>query len=379
MGQDGYSNSRQIDAWLRSSDLTLGKLRASIPKELRRPVEWRSWLTLVRVLACMALCLFALSQITLAWGPQLLWQIPVLCAVWFVYGAVLLGFFLVGHDCGHRSFSRHKAVNTVVGTLCMAPIFNGFRTWQLTHGHHHQHTQVWGADVDWSSHLVTAERRPQLSWRRDFAIKLGYSIPFGVFWWIMWNALQRGARVKPMLKAAHYERNKRGLRWGNALMWLVTLGIYGSLLYFVGFWGLLKYHHIPVSIGSLLGGVMVSVGHANRNTLWYDQEAWSPVRGQLVSTYDYRFPRWLEWLVLNINVHIPHHVSVSIPWYHLKAAARSLKAAYPDYYQQLPFRFRDMSWIVWAPVVEHDEVAGTYQMKAYRPYDEAPEPSMQAQ
>jgi omega-6 fatty acid desaturase (delta-12 desaturase) len=356
------SSSRKIDRLIRETDLTLPDLRRSIPRELLRPSEVRSWLTLARVILSVAVCLALLFMIQLEMGPSLWWQLPALVLVWGLYAPVLLGFFLVGHDCGHGSFSRHPKVNQLVGTLCMAPIFNGFRTWTLTHNHHHQFTQIRGEDVDWSSHLVTQEELGALSWRKDFAIKLGYAIPFGIFWWILWNAMQRGGQVKPMLQPSVYERNRGALQNSNMVMMLTTVAVYGVFWYTTGFWGMLKYHHIPVSLASLLGGIMVSVGHANRHALWYDRDAWSSVRGQLVSTYDYRFPRWLEYLVLNINIHIPHHISVRIPWYHLKPAARALREAHPELYQEVPFRFREMSWIVWAPVIVHDAETGTYQM-----------------
>ncbi len=365
---DGFSNSKKIDLLTHEQNLSLAELRASIPRKYMKPSESRSWFTLIRVIIFVSLCLFALFNLSLGEGVELLWQVPALLLLWFLYGAVLLGFFLVGHDCGHGSFSRHRFVNKVVGTICMAPIFNGFRTWTLTHNHHHQFTQIWGEDVDWSSHLVTAEEYKNLSWKDHFAVKLGYTIPFGVFFWIMWNAIQRGSKVKPMLQEKVYARNKSALRFSNLFMIFTTISVYSAFWYYTGFWGMLKYHHIPVSIASLLGGIMVSVGHANINTIWYDREKWSPLRGQLVSTYDYRFPAWLEYLVLNINIHIPHHISVRIPWYHLKGAARSLKEKYPEYYQELPFRFKDMNWIVWAPLIEKDEELGHYQMIAHRPY-----------
>ena len=356
------SRSREIDQATREGDLDLQTLRTAIPPELMRPNEWRSWLTLLRVLLMVGLCLLALSQITLTRDASLVWKLPALVLVWGIYAPVLLGFFLVGHDCGHGSFSRFPRVNRWVGNLCMAPIFNGFRTWTLTHNHHHQFTQIRGEDVDWSSHLVTAEEYKTLRWRKDFAIKVGYAIPFGIFWWILWNAMQRGSQVKPMLQPSVYERNRGRLRASNLLMWGTTLAIYTAFWRYTGLWGLLKYHHIPVSLASLLGGIMVSVGHANFNALWYDRESWSPLRGQVVSTYDYRFPKWLEYLVLNINIHIPHHVSVRIPWYNLKPAAQALKKAHPEIYQELPFRSREMAWIIRAPFIHHDPEQGTYQM-----------------
>jgi acyl-lipid omega-6 desaturase (Delta-12 desaturase) len=370
MQPDGLSNSRHIDRLTRQEELSLADLRAAIPKDCLSPTEWRSWLTLIRVLGSVLLSLWLLSNVQLEWGASLFWQIPAVLSLWLLYGAVLLGFFLIGHECGHGSFSRHAWVNRIVGTLCMAPIFNGFRTWALTHGHHHVFTQIRGEDVDWSSHLVTEEEYALLTWREDFAIKLGYSMPFGILFWILWNAIQRGSQVEPMLQPAVYARNRSALKRANIVMICTTLLVYGGFWYGAGFWGMLKYHHIPVSVASLLGGIMVSVGHANVNTLWYDRSHWTPLRGQLVSTYDYRFPRLLEYLVLNINIHIPHHVSVRIPWYRLKAAGKALKLAHPEYYQELPFRFKDMRWIVWAPYLESDPDLGIYQMKLERTYSE---------
>ena len=46
-----------------------------------------------------------------------------------IYGWVLVGLFVVGHDCGHGSFSRRRWVNEVVGHLAMAPLANSFATW----------------------------------------------------------------------------------------------------------------------------------------------------------------------------------------------------------------------------------------------------------
>ena len=363
MNGSGLSDSVGIDRRIGEEGLDLRTLRRAIPPELLRPSELRSWLAFARVVFCVATMLWVLFQIELTFDTSLLWSLPALCAAWFVYGAVLLGFFLIGHDCGHGSFSKSKTVNRIVGYICMAPIFNGFQTWVLTHNHHHAHTQRRGEDVDWSSHLVTEEEFSRMTWADDFAVKLGYHMPFGIFWWIMWNALQRGSQVEPMLEPRLYQRHKASLTRSNVIMMIATLSVYGAFWYFTGFWGMVKYHGVPVLIASLLGGVVVAVGHANKNTIWYERDEWSPIRGQIVSTYDYRFPVWLEYLVLNINVHIPHHVSVRIPWYNLKAAAKILKDTYPDFYQELPFKFKDMAWIVWAPHLEKQAGRGYYQMK----------------
>ena len=47
---------------------------------------------------------------------------------------------MVGHDCGHRSFSKNKLVEDIVGTLMFAPIIYPFEPWRIKHNQHHAHT-----------------------------------------------------------------------------------------------------------------------------------------------------------------------------------------------------------------------------------------------
>ena len=54
--------------------------------------------------------------------------------------APLLQFFVVGHDCGHRSFSKNKLLEDIVGTLMFAPLIYPFEPWRIKHNHHHAHT-----------------------------------------------------------------------------------------------------------------------------------------------------------------------------------------------------------------------------------------------
>lgn len=55
-------------------------------------------------------------------------------AVWCVQ------FFVVGHDCGHRAFSKNKLVEDIVGTLMFAPLIYPFEPWRIKHNVHHAHT-----------------------------------------------------------------------------------------------------------------------------------------------------------------------------------------------------------------------------------------------
>ena len=347
--------------------LSLAEVRRALPADCLVPVPWRSWLALVRVYALAGACLVVLVHLPVEAGWSLAWQLPALVVMWFLYGAALDGIFLVGHDAEHGAFSTSPRVNRLVGYLCLAPLFNGTHTWKLTHDHHHVYTQLRGQDVDWAANLVTAEEMAALSWRDDFAIKLGYAIPFGVFFWIGRNTVRRGVSVRAMLGEAIYEREKAELRRSNALMWACTVAIYAAFWHGFGVWGMVKLHAVPLLFAGLIGGVLVAIGHASGESLLYaeagdDGTGWSPVRGQLASTYNYRLPRWFEWLILNINVHVPHHVSVAIPWYKLGQANAALREAFPEYVQELPLTWAEVAWIEKAPFLRYDAGLGAYEM-----------------
>jgi omega-6 fatty acid desaturase (delta-12 desaturase) len=94
--------------------------------------------------------------------------------------------------------------------------------------------------------------------------------------------------------------------------------------------------------------------------LLYDARAWSPIRGQVASSYNYRLPAWYEWLVLNINIHLPHHVCPTIPWYRLKQANAALHEAFPDYCQEMPLTVSEMAWVRTAPFLRYDSERGIY-------------------
>ena len=102
--------------------------------------------------------------------------------------------------------------------------------------------------------------------------------------------------------------------------------------------------------------------HANRHTLLYTQAGWSPLRGQLVSTFDVRFPRWMEWLWCDINIHIPHHIAPRIPWYHLRQASAAIQAEWPEYYQSESFSLDHLSWFARTPKLREIPDLGIFEI-----------------
>ena len=228
-----------------------------------------------------------------------------------------------------------------MGLISLAPLGNGYFTWQRTHNIHHANTQLKGVDIDWSSWLVSREEAARLSWQKDPVRKLGYILPFGIFWWVFWNALKRG-----FAKSSFKERAT------NILMWLSIFGLYSFLLVQTGWWGLFKFHVIPATIAMITGYFLLMIQHANESTKWYSKISWEFYQAQFSATYDVRFPRILEWLWLDINIHVPHHLFPQIPWYHLRKASKALKEAYPEKYQERQMSLKELRWMMRTPYVK---------------------------
>lgn len=321
---------------------SLGDIRRSIPEDCFSISPLRSWETLFRIALFLSLCLTLESMTE---------NILLLLPLWFLHGQVLVGLFVLGHDCGHRSFSSSRFVNSFVGHLAFSPLGNGLANWTATHNHHHAHTQLRGQDVDWSKWLMTPDEFKASGWKTHFAGKLGYKLPFGVFFWIWLNAILRGV-----------SNSNREIRRSNLLMWSVMLAVYGGLAWYTGLWGMFKYHGIPATIAMFTGYFLLTIQHANDETKWFTEKSWTGIRGQMEATFDVRFPRILEWLWLDINIHVPHHVAPGIPWYNLRKARTVLLENHPELYQERPFSSREWRWMVKTPYLRHDEANSVYHL-----------------
>ena len=244
----------------------------------------------------------------------------------------------------------------------MFPLVNSFAVWVITHDHHHAHTQIRGHEVDWAAHLRTREEFSQTSWSRNPVIRLGYALPLGAFFWILWNTFRRSTSVRVFLPDRQYSKERRRLAISNALMLFGAVAIYGGLFWAGGLWFMIKYYGMAAFFATWVGALVVTLQHANQDTLYFDENSWKPIRGQVVSTFDIRFSRPLSWMWCHIDIHIPHHIAPRIPWYKLPEAREAILEAHPQIYQEKPFRLRDLRWMLRTPYLERDDERGTWAL-----------------
>eukprot|EP00878_Enallax_costatus_P023475 GHUV01024971.1.p1 GENE.GHUV01024971.1~~GHUV01024971.1.p1 ORF type:complete len:194 (+),score=48.83 GHUV01024971.1:432-1013(+) len=126
----------------------------------------------VAVVAGLAAGAYALSQ----W-----WAWPM---YWLAQGTMFWALFVVGHDCGHQSFSNNRSLNDLVGNITHSSILVPYHGWRISHRTHHgNHGHV---ENDESWHPVTRSQYEKL----DFWTKLGrLSFPWSLFAYpfYLWN------------------------------------------------------------------------------------------------------------------------------------------------------------------------------------------------
>ncbi|KAJ1620497.1 hypothetical protein T492DRAFT_888590, partial [Pavlovales sp. CCMP2436] len=116
-----------------STPLTLQDIRKVIPQECFVKDTARSLWYLVRDLAILATAPVVYPYVAASGNPLLY------LAYWNVYGFFMWALFVVGHDCGHTTFSPNKVLNDIVGHISHAPLLVPFYPWAMSHRRHHMY------------------------------------------------------------------------------------------------------------------------------------------------------------------------------------------------------------------------------------------------
>src|SRR5688500_4806101 len=95
--------ARNVEAFVvRTRGITTSDLRRIIPPDCLQPSLPRA-LAGVAASVAVAIAVYAALIVNPYW-----WLLPPL---WFIAGTTLWGLYVIGHDCGHGSFSRSQRLN----------------------------------------------------------------------------------------------------------------------------------------------------------------------------------------------------------------------------------------------------------------------------
>jgi omega-6 fatty acid desaturase (delta-12 desaturase) len=333
----GAQSPAEVYAYLKAHSISLADLRAALPPQTFALSVFRQWRAVFASFALVALGEALLAQVRVGASLQLLWQLPALALGWLIVATGMVRLFVIGHDCGHRAFSRKVWVNDLVGHLCMGPIWSSFHGWRIGHNFHHTKTLVRGVDVDWAEGLLTREEYEKASPRQRLVIRTLIGSPLWALLGGFLLGLFRRTFMELYPQIPQTAANKRQLWVSRLAIAVMSGGIATALGILGGAAALFKYYVVPLELGMMAGALVTYCHHNSEGSLAYDHEAWDPLLGQVSSTFDVRWPSWLGRLFLNTNYHRVHHIAPKVPYYHMREATVALNRAYPAIHLERQF------------------------------------------
>lgn len=260
------------------------------------------------------------------------WLLGPLVAV--VMGCGLGGLFVIGHDAGHRSFCKSVKINNFVGHLTTSPVLWPFHIWRIDHDHHHRHSCHIDKDTAWRPTTYKLWRRmPKLpkfiyKWTRSGFFFMGS-------FYTTYLLIKEGLQADKSTKLSDSE--KRDVKFSLRITFLMAFSYASLTVYLGGLYGFVCLFLIPQCVFHFLLSTFTYFHHTAPDTKFFSRTQWRPELAQLRGSLHVRYPRILETLVHDINWHVPHHVCVGIPHYHLRKAYRALKQRYPDDIREYTF------------------------------------------
>lgn len=288
---------------------TFSQIRRHLPSHCFTPSLGLSLLYLARTVGFCVLfgCLFYLSRAR--WfGASALCDLVYALA----QGTAFWGLFVIGHDCGHGSFSLYPWVNWCVGNVIHSAILTPYEAWRLSHRSHHANTchlerdEIFYPNAPFSHGLITSS-----------------TLGGAWFWYILFKNVPGRKNYRDALAKPH--------GWALVISFYSWAGMFGLLWWVaqrVGWNVVVLYYGAPLFVFASWLVVVTFLHHNDETTPWYSESAWTQVKGALSSVdRDYGFI--INMLSNNIHLHQIHHLFPAIPHYHLHEATAAFQKAFP--------------------------------------------------
>ena len=229
-----------------------------------------------------------------------------------ILGPLLVVWFAILHECGHRTLFRSRRLNAVTGMLAGFLTMIPFLAWTRVHGRHHKWTGWQDLDPTTESLVPRPLRRTEraivnLCWRCWIPL-------FSTLYRIdnFWNPRRIGALFPNPLERAALGRSA-----------LAHLAAYAALILLVGPSAAVRVAMVAVLISLAIEDLLLLSQHTHVPQNISGGAAVPPVPAleQEAFTRSLRLPRWISTALLHIDAHELHHMFPFVPGYHLRQIA----------------------------------------------------------
>lgn len=245
---------------------------------------------------------------------------------WLIQGTLFWALFVVGHDCGHGSFSKSTALNSLIGHLAHTPILVPYHGWRISHRTHHANTG--NIDTDESWYPIAEAEYHRMPWINKLVRFYGLLFAYPIYLFLR-SPGRQGSHFLPSSNLFRPAERRAVLTstlcWGAMVLFLLALGVtFGPLFLFT-------YYIAPYLVFVVWLDLVTFLHHSEPDIPWYRNDDWYFLKGAL-STID-RDYGWFNPIHHHIGTHVAHHIFLGIPHYHLKTATAAIKPILGDYYR----------------------------------------------
>ena len=297
---------------------TLQDLKAAIPAECFQPSVTKSLYYFFRDVLIVGL-LYAVANYLDSWY---FWPI-----FWVMQGTMFWALFVVGHDCGHQSFSKHKWLNDLVGHITHTFILVPYHGWRISHRTHHKNTGSLENDESWYPVSESEYDEMPLAQRigRFYLFLLAY--PVYLF------------KRSPGKEGSHFSPSsplfKPSEKWDiitSTTLWISMVAVLGFFTYQYGWMWLLKYYAGPYIVFIIWLDLVTFLHHTEPGIPWYRGEEWTFLKGA-ISSVDRNYGIF-NHIHHDIGTHVAHHIFLNMPHYNLLKATEAIKPIMGEYFHE---------------------------------------------
>ena len=271
-----------------------------------------------------------------ALGAVLSQSTGVKIALAMLAGVFIANLAIIGHDAVHRSFTRIRWLNRLIGTLAFLPALHPFGRWEHHHNRvHHCFTAQIGVDNAYPP--MTPEQYRAASPARRLYYRFMRSLIGQPFFYMVdiWaiDMFLPFARRGHGLKAADW--SDLAIVYGWLAFSVLGLGAlsaaYHGGSFLVGLEnGALYGVLVPFLVWNVFISFVTIVQHTGPKVRWVMPTGrFSTHTERLGGTVHVTFPGVVDWFFHRVMQHVVHHVNPIIPLYRLKEAEGNLIAGEP--------------------------------------------------
>jgi len=260
---------------------------------------------------------------------------------WLMQGTMFWALFVVGHDCGHGSFSKHKWLNNLIGHLAHTPILVPYHGWRISHRTHHHNTGNIDTDESWYP-VTEAKYRSMQWWEKLLRFEL---LLFAYPLYLFKRSPEREGASHFLPSSPLFRPSEKWDVITSTILWTLMVGFLGVLTYQYGWLFLLKYYLGPYVVFVVWLDLVTFLHHTELDIPWYRGKDWYFLKGAL-STVD-RDYGFINNIHHNIGTHVAHHIFLNMPHYHLKTATEAIKPILGDYYRKSDEPILKSFWRSW--------------------------------